>query len=78
MHRINGATGAMTVVDELDGNLWCGWGMGDPELDGVRVFSREGEPTGHIDLPERHAGAVQPGRPRARNDSDTGPGRPKG
>jgi gluconolactonase len=22
-----------------DGNLWCGWGMGTEELDGVRVFS---------------------------------------
>ncbi|UFW43117.1 SMP-30/gluconolactonase/LRE family protein [Bradyrhizobium sp. WSM471] len=20
---------------DVDGNLWCGWGMGDPELDGV-------------------------------------------
>jgi len=23
---------------DIDGNLWCGWGMGDPELDGVVVF----------------------------------------
>jgi gluconolactonase len=36
-----------------DGNLWCGWGMGDPELDGVMVFSPEGEPIGRIALPER-------------------------
>jgi gluconolactonase len=36
-----------------DGNLWCGWGMGDPELDGVMVFSHEGEPIGRIALPER-------------------------
>jgi gluconolactonase len=41
-------------VDE-DGNLWCGWGMGAPELDGVRVFSPAGEPIGHIRLPERCA-----------------------
>ena len=40
---------------DVDGNLWCGWGMGDPELDGVRVFSPEGEPIGHIALPERCA-----------------------
>ena len=41
-------------VDE-DGNLWCGWGMGTPELDGVRVFNPAGEPIGHIHLPERCA-----------------------
>ena len=41
-------------LDE-DGNLWCGWGMGAPELDGVMVFSAEGEPIGRIQLPERCA-----------------------
>jgi len=41
-------------VDE-HGNLWCGWGMGKADLDGVRVFSPEGEPLGHIHLPERCA-----------------------
>src|SRR5579859_598933 len=41
-------------VDE-DGNLWCGWGMGDPALDGVMIFSPEGAPIGHIALPERCA-----------------------
>lgn len=41
-------------VDE-DGNLWCGWGMGTPELDGVMVFSAEGEPIGRVQLPERCA-----------------------
>ena len=40
---------------DVDGNLWCGWGMGDPDLDGVRVFSPAGEPIGHIALPERCA-----------------------
>ncbi len=24
---------------DVDGNLWCGWGMGSDELDGVRVFN---------------------------------------
>jgi gluconolactonase len=38
-----------------DGNLWCGWGMGSPELDGVMVYSPEGERIGHIQLPERCA-----------------------
>ena len=23
---------------DMDGNLWCGWGMGRAELDGVKVF----------------------------------------
>ena len=41
-------------LDE-DGNLWCGWGMGAPELDGVMVFSPQGEPIGRIQLPERCA-----------------------
>jgi gluconolactonase len=40
---------------DVDGNLWCGWGMGTEELDGVRVFSPAGEPLGHIHLPERCA-----------------------
>ena len=25
---------------DVDGNLWCGWGMGEPELDGVRKNPR--------------------------------------
>jgi gluconolactonase len=40
-------------VDE-HGNLWCGWG-GKSELDGVRIFSPEGDALGHIHLPERCA-----------------------
>jgi gluconolactonase len=40
---------------DIHGNLWCGWGMGTAELDGVRVFSPQGEPIGHIGLPERCA-----------------------
>ena len=40
---------------DIHGNLWCGWGMGSDELDGVRVFSPQGEPLGHIALPERCA-----------------------
>ena len=39
---------------DIDGNLWCGWGMTE-ELDGVRVFTPDGEPIGHIALPERCA-----------------------
>ncbi len=52
-------------VDE-NGNLWCGWGMGDPALDGVRVFNPSGEPIGHIALPERCANLCFGGRHRNR------------
>jgi gluconolactonase len=40
---------------DVDGNLWCGWGMGTPELDGVMIFNRDGKPIGRIALPERCA-----------------------
>jgi gluconolactonase len=40
---------------DVDGNLWCGWGMGSAELDGVKVFNPEGKPIGFIALPERCA-----------------------
>src|SRR3546814_13472213 len=40
---------------DVHGNLWCGWGMGTAELDGVRVFSPEGDLLGKIALPERCA-----------------------
>jgi gluconolactonase len=40
---------------DVDGNLWCGWGMGEAGLDGVHVFNPEGRLIGRIDLPERCA-----------------------
>jgi gluconolactonase len=40
---------------DVDGNLWCGWGMGDPALDGVAIFNPDGRLIGRIDLPERCA-----------------------
>ena len=40
---------------DVDGNLWCGWGMGQEGLDGVWVFNPEGTLIGRIDLPERCA-----------------------
>jgi gluconolactonase len=52
-------------VDVL-GNLWCGWGMGTAELDGVRVFDATGKPIGHIALPERAANLCFGGRFRNR------------
>jgi gluconolactonase len=39
---------------DVDGNLWCGWGMGDPH-DGVVIFNRDGKRIGKISLPERSA-----------------------
>lgn len=40
---------------DVHGNLWCGWGMGEPGLDGVHVFDPAGKRIGRIDLPERCA-----------------------
>jgi gluconolactonase len=40
---------------DVDGNLWCGWGMGSAGLDGVHVFNPQGKLIGRIDLPERCA-----------------------
>ncbi len=51
---------------DTDGNLWCGWGMGDPDLDGVMVFSPEGKPIGRIALPERCANLCFGGRANSR------------
>ncbi|MEO0679601.1 MAG: SMP-30/gluconolactonase/LRE family protein [Pseudomonadota bacterium] len=51
---------------DVDGNLWCGWGMGDPALDGVLVFNPSGEPIGRIALPERCANLCFGGRANSR------------
>ena len=51
---------------DIEGNLWCGWGMGDPSLDGVRVFNKAAAPIGHISLPERSANLCFGGRWRNR------------
>lgn len=50
---------------DIDGNLWCGWGMGEG-MDGVRVFNRHGAAIGHIHLPERCANLCFGGRHRNR------------
>lgn len=51
---------------DVDGNLWCGWGMGDSELDGVLVFAPDGRPIGRIALPERCANVCFGGLKRNR------------
>jgi gluconolactonase len=50
---------------DVDGNLWCGWGMGEG-LDGVRVFTPDGVLIGRIELPERCANLCFGGRWRNR------------
>jgi len=57
---------------DVEGNLWCGWGMGTDELDGVRVFAPDGVPIGHIRLPERCANVCFGGRYRNRLFMATG------
>ncbi|WP_170476553.1 SMP-30/gluconolactonase/LRE family protein [Ruegeria arenilitoris] len=51
---------------DVDGNLWCGWGMGDAELDGVMIFAPDGTLIGRIVLPERCANLCFGGRANSR------------
>src|SRR3546814_10486099 len=51
---------------DVECNLWCGWGMGTPELDGARVYSPRGELLGRLALPERCANLCFRGKPRTR------------
>jgi len=51
---------------DIEGNLWCGWGMGSDENDGVRIFNKSAVPIGHISLPERCANVCFGGRYRNR------------
>lgn len=54
------------IACDVDGNLWCGWGMGSDELDGVRVFNPQGNAIGMIHLPERCANLCFGGEQRNR------------
>jgi gluconolactonase len=51
---------------DTDGNLWCGWGMGNAGQDGVKVFDPGGKPIGFIALPERCANVAFGGPKRNR------------
>jgi len=51
---------------DTDGNLWCGWGMGSDELDGVMCVNPEGKVIGRIKLPERCANVAFGGPSRNR------------
>jgi gluconolactonase len=50
---------------DVDGNLWCGWGM-TRALNGVAVFAPDATQIGHIALPERCANLCFGGRWRNR------------
>ncbi|AVS78089.1 gluconolactonase [Paracidovorax avenae] len=60
------------VKCDEDGNLWCGWGSDGSaganaaDLDGVMVFNPQGQPIGHIHLPERCANLAFGGAKRNR------------
>lgn len=60
----NGTPDGLRV--DVDGNLWCGWGMGAEGLDGVSVFNPSGKIIGRIDLPERCANVCFGGLKRNR------------
>ena len=51
---------------DIDGNLWCGRGMGSADLDGVMVFAPDGTKIGRIALPERCANVCFGGAKRNR------------
>ncbi len=51
---------------DIDGNLWCGWGMGTESLDGILVFAPDGTKIGRIALPERCANVCFGGSKRNR------------
>ena len=51
---------------DVDGILWCGWGMGDSEHDGVNIFAPDGDKIGRIALPERCANVCIGGSMRNR------------
>src|ERR1700730_1699813 len=50
---------------DVEGNLWCGWGM-TPGLNDVAVFFPDATMIGHISLPERCANLCFGGRKRNR------------
>jgi gluconolactonase len=43
---------------DIEGNVWCSMGWGDPKEDGVRCYTPVGELIGKIHLPETCANLV--------------------
>ncbi|WP_284615433.1 SMP-30/gluconolactonase/LRE family protein [Aquabacterium humicola] len=73
LHLDAGGPGAFDgIAVDTDGRIWAGFGSdGSAEakaedLDGVRVFDRDGAPIGHIHLPERCANVCFGGAKRNR------------
>ncbi|MGV7091567.1 SMP-30/gluconolactonase/LRE family protein [Siccibacter turicensis] len=66
VHIDCGSGTADGIACDVEGNLWCGWGMGSEELDGVRVFNTQGKAIGMIHLPERCANLCFGGASRNR------------
>ena len=51
---------------DVDGNVWCSMGWGDPGQDGVRCYTPDGELIGKIHLPEGCANLCFGGRKKDR------------
>jgi gluconolactonase len=51
---------------DLDGNVWCSMGWGDPAEDGVRCYAPDGDMIGRIHLPEGCANLCFGGKKRHR------------
>ena len=54
------------VRTDIDGNVWCSMGWGDPKEDGVRCYSPQGELIGKIHLPETCANLCFGGKKKNR------------
>jgi len=51
---------------DVDGNVWCSMGWGDPSEDGVRCYAPDGDLIGRVRLPETCANLCFGGRKRDR------------
>ena len=51
---------------DVDGNVWCSMGWGDPSEDGVRCYAPDGDSIGKIHLPEGCANVCFGGRKKDR------------
>jgi gluconolactonase len=47
---------------DIDGNVWCSMGWGDPQEDGVRCYAPDGDLVGKIHIPETCANLCFGGR----------------
>ena len=65
VHFDCGAGTADGLKLDVDGNIWCGWGMSEA-LDGVAVIAPDGKQIGHVRLPERCANVAFGGANRNR------------